>query len=49
MPLTQYSRLTKILFFIGNASALLADVLGVVDKRFELLEVDVTLATGHCT
>jgi hypothetical protein len=47
--LGERSWLAEILFFVGDASALPADVLGVVDKGFELLEVNVTWATSKRT
>jgi hypothetical protein len=45
----EWGRLAEVPFFVCDTAALLADVFGVVDKGFELLEVDVTLATGQGT
>jgi hypothetical protein len=45
----EWGWLAEILFFVCDAAALLADVFGVVDEGFELLEVDVTLTAGQGT
>ena len=42
-------RLAQILSLVGNPAALLADVFGIIDKRPQLLKVDIALTTGECT